>query len=77
MMAKGSTFGVMSLGSFQKCVCGPTSVNLYTLAVWGKERVVAGWWPRAHNSCSMSLHRFSNFDFLENFCNRFIRNYES
>ena len=73
------TLGVMSLCRFLiTYVCGPTSMKLIPNLV-SKVREVkwqnGGQGPITWNN--MSLHRFSNFAFLENFRNRFLRNYES
>ena len=82
------TLGVMSLGRFSKklkCIllnkcyiCGPTLMKLIPHLV---SKVREMYWQNGGQGPItfgvMSLHRFSNFVILENFSNRFLRNYES
>ena len=82
------TLGVISLCRFSKklkCILlnnfyvyGPTSLKLIPHLVFKVRKVY--WQNGGEGPITLgllSLHRFSNFDILENFHNRFFRNYES
>ena len=63
---------------FAQYVCGSTSMKLVPHLVFKVRKV---YWQNSSQGpiihVVMSLGRFSNFAILENFCNKFLRNYES